>query len=161
MKTLNRKQHTVDILFVLTLFCVFALSTLAVVYIGSRVYSSTVDTMDINFNNHVTLDYISQKVHQSDIGGNIEIKDIEGLNVLCIHEVINKQSYTTYIYNDNHQVMELLINDEESFDKDNGSILMEVEALSFQVKDSLLSVSLSIHGKTHQSYISLRKGGLL
>ena len=161
MKTLNNKQHTVDILFVLALFSVFALSSLAVVYIGSQVYSDTAETMDVHFHNYVAIDYIVEKVHRNDEGNNIEVQSINDMNVLCIHQTVDNKSYTTYLYTYNQQLMELLISDEDDFDKENGTALMTVDSLNFSIQDSLLSVSLSINEKSHQSYISLKKGGTL
>ncbi|MEG0275627.1 MAG: DUF4860 domain-containing protein [Coprobacillus sp.] len=160
MKSQNEKQHTIDILFVLALFCVFTLSALAVVYIGSRVYSSTVDTMDINFHNHVAIDYITEKVHQNDDGNNIEIQIKDNIEVLSIHKTYNSKTYTTYIYLYDNQLKELFISDEESFQKDAGENIMQIDSLSMKINQNLLSISLSINNKSHESYISLMKGDL-
>lgn len=158
MRGKSEKQHTVDILFVLTLFCVFTLSTLIVVYVGSKVYSSTVDTMDVNFHNHVAVDYIIEKVHQGDNGQNIKLQTIDGIQVLSIQESHNQQSYTTYIYCYDNQLKELFISDEESFHKEDGESIMKIDSLEIKLDESLLSVSLSINNKSHQTLISLMKG---
>lgn len=158
MKSHSEKQHTVDILFVLALFCVFALSSLAVVYIGSKVYSSTVDTMDINFHNHVAMDYIVEKVHQGDHGNNIDIQMVDGIDTLSIHETYGNQTYTTYIYFYNNQLKELFISDEETFHKEDGEDIMQIDSLTIKIDNQILSVSLSINNKSHDSYISLMKG---
>lgn len=160
MRSRSEKQHTIDILFVLILFCVFALSTLVVVYIGSSVYSSTVDTMDINFHNHVALDYIVEKVHQGDHGQNIELQKKDDIEVLSIHETYYKKAYTTYIYLYDNQLKELFISDEESFNKEDGENIMEIDSLSMKIDNDILSVSLSINNKSHQTFVSLMKGAL-
>lgn len=160
MRTHGKKQHTIDILFVLALFCVFTLSALAVIYIGSRVYSSTVDTMDINFHNHVALDYITEKIHQNDSGNNIETQTKDNLEVLSIHETYNQQTYTTYIYSYDSQLKELFISDEEPFHKEDGENIMEIDSLSMKIDNNILSISLSINNKSSHHYISLMKGEL-
>ena len=140
------EQHPIDFVFVLLLFLVFSMCTLAVVYIGSHIYTTTTHTMEMNYNNNTVMEYI------------IDIQQIDDTCVLCIHNQVNDQSYTTYIYNDQDQLKELYINDTEKFSKKNGTPLMEVKNISFSIKDSLLSVHVTIHDQSQVSYISILGG---
>ena len=58
MNNKNDNRHMVDILFVIALFCVFALSALMLVIIGSNVYKKTVTNMDNNFDSRTSFSYI-------------------------------------------------------------------------------------------------------
>lgn len=152
------EQHPIDFVFVLLLFLVFSMCTLAVVYIGSHIYTTTTHTMEMNYNNNTVMEYIIEKVKQGNTENNIDVQQIDNTCVLCIHNQVNDQSYTTYIYNDQDQLKELYINDTEKFSKKNGTPLMEVKNISFSIKDSLLSVHVTIHDQSQVSYISILGG---
>ena len=53
MNQRNENKHMVDVLFVIILFCVFAVSALILVMIGANVYKKTVNDMDSNFNSRI------------------------------------------------------------------------------------------------------------
>ena len=93
------------------------MGSLALISIGSRVYSSTVDTLEQNYTQHTILDYIQQKVRQNLSVHQIEIQTYDHQPVLCIHEIYQDVPYTTYIYHDKQALKELLIEDDQSFDK--------------------------------------------
>lgn len=158
MKRQHEKQHTIDTIFVLTLLCVFTISALIVVYIGSQVYSSTVNTMEVQFNNHTAMNYIIEKVHMNNHINDIEVIQKEGINILCLHENYNDQTYTTYIYTYQNQLKELLISDKDDFSLESGETLMEIDRVSFVIEKQLLSITLTHKQKTQQSYISILGG---
>ena len=140
------EQHPIDFIFVLLLFLVFSMCTLAVVYIGSHIYTTTTHTMEMNYNNNTAMEYIIEKVKQNNIENNIEVKQIDNTDILCIHNQVNNQSYTTYIYND------------QDFYKKNGTVLMKVNDISFSINNSLLSIRITINDQSQTSYISILGG---
>lgn len=152
------EQHPIDFIFVLLLFLVFSMCTLAVVYIGSHIYTTTTHTMEMNYNNNTAMEYIIEKVKQNNIENNIEVKQIDNTDILCIHNQVNNQSYTTYIYNDQDSLKELYINDEQKFYKKNGTVLMKVNDISFSINNSLLSIHITINDQSQTSYISILGG---
>lgn len=154
----TEEQHTIDFIFVLLLFCVFAMSTLSVVYIGSHIYTKTTDTMEMNYNNNTVMEYIIEKVRQGQTYQQIEVKQIDDMNVLCIHNQINDKIYTTYIYNDDHELKELYIEDSVVFSKQRGTSLMNVDDVSFTIEKSLLKIEVTIHNQSQTSYVSILGG---
>ena len=54
----QEKHFIVDILFVLALFGVFAVSALALVTIGADVYQHTVEDMGVNYESRTAVSYI-------------------------------------------------------------------------------------------------------
>jgi hypothetical protein len=156
MKT--QKNHSIDLIFILLLFFIFAISSLAVVYIGSQVYSSTVDTMDKAFHQNIVLDYISEKVRQNNSLDQIEIKNIQDTDILCLHEIYDGESYTTYIYTYNQELKELFIHDDEDFQIENGETLTKADDLSFSIDHSLLKVDMTLNHQTRTIYLSLVGG---
>ena len=158
MREYEKKQHTIDIVFVLTLLCVFTVCSLIVVYIGSSIYSSTVKTMDIQFNNHTAIDYITERIHANNRIKDIEVISKDGIDVLCLHEKDNQQSYTTYIYVYQKELKELLINDLDEVNLENGETLMNIDNLLFEINQDILHITLTHQEKTIQSYISIYGG---
>ena len=89
MEVGREKRHVVDFLFVLTLFFVFAISTLFLVIIGANVYKKTVDNMTINYNTRTAYAYLTEKIRQNDQEGAIEIGTLEGNPAIILTEEID------------------------------------------------------------------------
>ena len=72
---MNQKQdkHIVDVLFVIGLFCIFALSSFFLISIGANIYRKTVAHMDENFNTRTSLSYVVEKIRQADSEGAVSI----------------------------------------------------------------------------------------
>ena len=69
----QEKHFIVDILFVLALFGVFAVSALSLVTIGADVYQHTVEDMSVNYDSRTAVSYIMEKVRQSDTADSISL----------------------------------------------------------------------------------------
>ena len=61
----QEKHFIVDILFVLALFGVFAVSALALVTIGADVYQHTVEDMGVNYERRTAVSYIWKMFRRS------------------------------------------------------------------------------------------------
>lgn len=60
----NDSHHVVDILFVLALLCVFAVSAMILIILGANIYKVTVSHMNDNFSSRTSYAYIVQKIRQ-------------------------------------------------------------------------------------------------
>ena len=67
------QQHMIDILFVLSLFCVFAVSSALLILFGADIYKKTVQQMENNYSTRTSIAYITEKIRQSDIEHAIKI----------------------------------------------------------------------------------------
>lgn len=152
-----KKQHMVDVLFVMTLFCVFALSSLCVVYIGSRVYQQTTKSMESNFQTNTALNYVIEKTRQGNCLGNIQIRSIEDQEALVILQSYNDQLYATYIYQYNDQLRELFIKESQAPLLNDGDTI--IAATQFEIEklnNQLLHLTLSFeHQPNQETYISI------
>ena len=72
----QEKHFIVDILFVLALFGVFAVSALALVTIGADVYQHTVEDMGVNYESRTAVSYIMEKVRKPTVLTSICMTDI-------------------------------------------------------------------------------------
>ena len=86
----QEKHFIVDILFVLALFGVFAVSALALVTIGADVYQHTVEDMGVNYESRTAVSYIMEKVRQNDTADSIFLTDLENVPALCMLSEIEK-----------------------------------------------------------------------
>ena len=73
MRFRTKRRHMIDFLFPVALFFVFALSALTVLLLAARIYQSTTENSSLNYTSRTGLSYISEKIHQNDLGGHVSI----------------------------------------------------------------------------------------
>ena len=152
----EKQKHTIDFVFVLLVFCVFTMSSLAVV--GSHVYAKTADTLEYNFNQMTLADYLQEKIHQNLSIDAIDTMQVEGHDILCLHDSYEGKPYTTYLYAYKGYVKELLISYEEDFEIEDGENILEADDVTFTIKDSLLTINITYQKETKTYYVSLLGG---
>ena len=159
----NKKQgkhFIVDILFVLALFGVFAVSALALVTIGADVYQHTVEDMSINYESRTAVSYIMEKVRQNDTADSISLTTLEEVPALCMLSRIEDETYCTYLYLYDGHLKELFMREGASLGGQvlpAGTNIMELNdlALSYASED-LIRVSLqTASGESHTFYVHL------
>jgi hypothetical protein len=153
----------IDILFVLSLFCLFAVSSVILILFGADVYKKTVSSMDTNYAERTSIAYITEKIRRGDIYNSIYIDESEGYERLMMSQDIDGVTYATALYEYDGYLYELFSRTDISLLPDSGEQVIAVSDLDFEFEgDSLLSVSFADeYGKPHKLYISLhckRKG---
>ena len=91
-------RHMIDLLFVLSLFCVFAVSSVVLILFGADIYNKTVSSMNNNYASRTSVAYITEKVRQSDIYDSVRIDDSLGYKRLLMARKINGMEYATSLY---------------------------------------------------------------
>ncbi len=154
------RKHMVDILFVLTLFFVFALSALTLVVLGANVYRSTVDHMDESFTDRTSYAYITQKLRQNDEAGALSFADFGGTDACVFTQEINNTIYNTYIYEYDGYLCELLARADMDMEPAAGTKILELDSFEITpVTPKLSRVDLSFaDGKSMQVYVSSHTG---
>lgn len=93
---MNRKQpHIVDVIFVLALLGLFALSSLFLITAGSEIYQNTVDNMRTNYEMRTSTSYLTEKVRHAK---NIELTKLMDTDAIAITEFVDSTEYVTYLY---------------------------------------------------------------
>ena len=132
------REHTVDALFVITLFLVFAISVVALTGTGASVYQNIVDKMSSNYSSRTSFSYIYNKVHQSDTDGLVSVGDYMGTDALIISEEIDNITYCTYLYEYEGKLKEIFTRQGSEFDPSYGTDILDVDEFSIEkVTDSL------------------------
>lgn len=153
-------RHMIDILFVLTLFCVFAISALTLVTLGANIYQRTVDHMETNFESRTPYSYITQKVRQADQLDSVYVGSIDGNDALLIKQEIGDTLFTTYLYEYDGYLCELLTRADQTLSANAGSQIIEVESFAIkELESNLFSVDITtISNENLHLQISTRCG---
>ena len=133
MKQDQKKNHTIDTVFVICLLLLFVLSSLSVIAIGASIYKKNVREMADNFSHRIACAYITEKVRQADEGGQIRVEEIFGENALVLTKEIKGVTYNTYIYDYDGNLMELFArSDLGSFYPQSGQRILEVDSFDIE-----------------------------
>lgn len=93
---MNQKQtHIVDIIFILALFGLFALSSLFLITAGAEIYHNTVNNMQANYELRTSTSYLSEKIRQSECSDLVQLK---GVDAIALYETVGQTDYVTYLY---------------------------------------------------------------
>ena len=141
-------RNKIDTIFVLLIFCIFALSVLMVLMLGASIYKNMTQTVHEGQDERAVLSYIWTKAKNSDESGNVYTGDFHGISAMCFDEEYSGVRYQTIIYHYNGWVCELfseyeLIHDEESgFYPEDGTRLIKINNLKFEeYEHGLIKVS--------------------
>ena len=160
---MNQKQehHIIDILFVIALFCMFALSAIFLISVGADIYGKTVSHMESNFNSRTAFAYVTEKVRQADAASAIDIGQLDGIPALTITQTMGDTQYITYLYQHENHLKELMVREDTPLGPAAGQdILTLTDFCLSKVSDNLYSFSLTTEdGNTCKLYVSTKSTG--
>ncbi|MBQ6994256.1 MAG: DUF4860 domain-containing protein [Lachnospiraceae bacterium] len=156
MKKQTYQQHMIDILFVLSLFCVFAVSSALLILFGADIYKKTVQQMENNYSSRTSIAYITEKIRQSDIEHAIKIISQDDTQILMLTNIINNVPYATSLYEYDGYLYELFARTDLKLPLDAGQPIMGLHSLSFsQIEPNILEITFSIDNESKQTiYVS-------
>lgn len=157
------KTHSVDAVFVLSLFCVFAAAILLTLLLGVRAHSAMKTAADSAYYSRTAISYITEKLRHCDAENGAKIGSFGEEPALVLREDYGGAEYTTTIYLYDGQVRELFCESGLELSPAAGSAIIEGQALSFEkAGDKLIKISyIDPQGSVTEAYISLRSGGSL
>lgn len=137
----QKTSQTIDVIFVLVLFCTFAAAILMVLLTGASSYKGIVATMEEHYEERTALSYIEAKAHHYDLDGAIAVGQYADQNALQLQEKVNGRSYSTWIYYYDGYVRELFCEDGLQLTPDTGQKIIEAQAFAAEyIEDNLLRV---------------------
>ena len=140
---MEKKKYTVDSVFALVLFVLFAITALFVTSSGALAYKNVSQTMEERFDRSTCVSYITAKIRGNTDNGKITVESFCGNSALCIRETINDSVYTTYIYCSDGAVRELFCLEGLELGADAGSVIADAQSLSFSEKGNLITARLT------------------
>lgn len=135
MKFRTKQKHMIDVIFPIALFVIFALSALTVLLLAANIYRFTTENSALNYTARTGLSYISEKIHQNDVGGRIEIGELEGREALVMTQEYGDTKYCTYIYAYDNELRELFMKENAKAELSAGTSIMEVQDFSMKQQD--------------------------
>ena len=126
----------IDTVFVLMIYCVYALSVLVVLMLGGNVYKNMTAISREGYNERTCLSYIWTKLKNNDDGGMITVGQFGGVSALLLNEVYGDTVYQTRIYLHDGWVYELFCEEGMDFDPEDGMQMIRADSLGFEMLDS-------------------------
>lgn len=155
---IEKKGQAVSTLFTMLLFLVFVMSALFTVLIGSRVYENINVRSDRNYTGSTAISYITNKVRQGDRADMVDVKEIDGTQVLEMKQAVGDSEYVTWIYWLDGSVRELFTDTSSGLGLEDGLEILECGGLSFSKEGQLLHIETLGEGGGSVS-LALRSGG--
>lgn len=160
---MNQKQehHIIDILFVIALFCMFALSAIFLISVGADIYGKTVSHMESNFNNRTAFAYVTEKIRQADSADTVDVSSLDNIPALTITRTINDTRYITYLYQYENQLKELMVREDTPLGPSAGQDILTISNFTpKQISKNLYSFSFTTEdGETRSFYVSTKSTG--
>lgn len=133
------RGQSIDTVFVLLIFCIFAASVLAVLMLGGSIYKNIADISQQGYDERTCLSYVWSKIKNGDEAGKISIGDFNGQNVLMLREEYDGVAYQTIIYYYDGWVRELFFEEGLDFTPEDGTPVIATTSLSFtQLENGLI-----------------------
>lgn len=158
----QQEHHIIDILFVIALFCIFALSAVFLISIGANIYGKTVSHMESNFNGRTSFAYVTEKIRQADSNGAISIGNFNDCPALLITKESGDTNYITYLYEYDGYLKELMVREDTPLMPSAGQNILAVSDFSLaQINDRLFAFTIATaDGTDCRLYVSAKsKGG--
>ena len=159
-KELSPLSHSIPSAFLFLLIGLFAVSSITLTLIGTRVYRRVTDTAAHNSDSQMVLSYLCNKVRTFDTENNVTLTKRDGLNVLSLYETLNGDPYETDIYAWQGAMWENFQSTGDPFAPENGERLVDLQSLTFTlVSPNLLEASVVMpSGENRTLRIALRAG---
>ena len=136
MNKMRNNQNRVDTVFVLMIFCVFAVSVLLVLMLSGSTYQNMIEISREGQNERIALSYIRTKVRNTDSADSIYVSYFNELSALSLKETFGATTFITYIYLYNGWIHELFHERGQDFEPQHGIPVIQAESLSFETIDN-------------------------
>jgi cell division protein FtsX len=153
---LQKQKHTIDILFVLTLFLLFVIITLLILMMGANTYKNVSSTVTARYNETTCMSYIANKVRSYDENGEVYISKINNIPSLMLKQTIDDETYLTYLYAYEGKLMELnCMENDISVTADSGSAIVDLSELQMQYVTPNLLYFKAIYSNSSENELFL------
>ncbi len=155
-----KKKHSVDLVFALILFCIFAAGIISVAALGAKAYKSEVQSAQQNFNDRTLCLYITEKIRQFDAYGCVEVSRFGEGDALRLKETVGEENYITYIYLKDNHICELTEKEDNELDASAGAKILPAEHFLVSEEKGLFKVSVTPEdGKERTFFVYSRASG--
>lgn len=152
MNTERNSQHTIDMIFPLTLLFVFAVSAFAVLILSARTYAVQTSRSESLYAVGTPVAYIREKLRQNDTSDKISVGELDGENSLILQD--SSSGYVTYIYEYQGMLKELTVRDGITVHaRDGQDVIPLSEFYAEEISDGLFYISCQSEEQDPQSIV--------
>ena len=138
------RGRSIDTIFVLIVFSIFAFSVLMVLMLGASIYRNINDISREGQYEHTALAYVWTKTKNFDDAESVYVSDFNGVNSLFIRENIYGLEFKTVIYSYDGWLYELFTEAALTFAPGDGVRIVRIDGLKFEeVRNGLIRVSVN------------------
>lgn len=156
---MEKRRHTLDVLFPLGLLAVYALAAAGAVLLAAGSYRSGLTRAHRDFGCTTALAYVAEKLRSGDEAGTVRVDALEDCPALVLS--VNREGgwYDTYIYCYDGSLRELMVKRELTPTPQMGAKLLELEDFRPEwAGDGLLRLECQSQGETLTHYVNLKAG---
>ena len=158
---MKEQKHSIEVVFTMVTFLVYAMVLLMFVSLGATVYRSVTQQMELHQTQRTAENYLREKVRQNDRTGDVSIGEIEGVPALQIGQTVGGKEYVTYIFTEGGSLKELLVSAEKKAKMSDGTVLLSMEEVSFAEEQGCLTVTLQLNDNHSHTFQIRRRSSSL
>ena len=151
---MKKKPHSINVLFMLVLFTIFAIMSVMLIIIGANVYSKIVDSQEENGNARNILSYVTNKVRTNTGEKGIVIDEKDGIPVL----VIENETQKTLIFYTEGKLKEATISSGDDYNLHFGDVICELDDFSFELDRNTNMLKLSVDIGEKNKFVEIYVG---
>lgn len=137
-----KSKNTMDLVFLLSLFCVFVLCSFFVIFSQIQGYETMQNKSEDVLIKHTPSAYLMNKLKAHDQSAGMEIFDLEGTPCLALKE----KDAVTYLFVDQGKLMEVYADRNYEIHKYDGSPLFDMDTIAFEKEGSRITITYQIQG---------------
>ncbi len=158
MNFAKRNKSIVDFLFILALFGAFAITALFVVLFGARIYESTVNNMNSNYEKRTAMSYVTEKIRSHDYTDGVNVDETG--SILKLYQTTGDKKYVTYLFVADGYLKEFTADEDYDFDYKAGTKILAIKDFSVKKEnDSLYRFNITdTNGEKTEFFVTLYSG---
>lgn len=156
IKRNHSKQFSFQFIFIMMLFLIIVLLSVMIIGFGKNIYENINQDRSNNYDLRVSLSYIANKVRQGDKKNTVNIKELNNDYAVVINEVYDDARYETWIYFYDNAIYEILIDENSTFNLEDGMKIVAVDSFNIlKIKDNLYKFTSTSNGKSADLVLNL------
>jgi len=138
------------------LFLIIVILSVMIIILGKNIYENINEDRTNNYELRVSLSYISNKIRQSDKQNAVELKKLNEDYAVVINEIYDDANYETWIYFYDNAIYEILIDENTTFNLEDGMRIVDVDRFDIlKIKDNLYKFTASSNEESAELVLNL------
>ncbi len=139
----QKDYRSAETLLMLLVFGIFAVLAVLLTLMGAKAYRSISRQMDENNALRSSLSYVANKVRAGDTAGGVSLEERGGMQVLCLSETVDGDTYETLLYFADGWLREYaaVAGYADEIQPDSGEKIVELYDFSMQMEENLLTLT--------------------